>query len=59
MRILAISGGGNIGADQFQPDAITTTAYLQAAADAGADSILTKPFQRSELLAKVSELAEN
>jgi len=55
-RILAISGGGNFRPDEYKPDAITTTAYLKAAADSGADSILTKPFERAELLSTVRRL---
>ena len=50
VKIVAISGGGNFGLDSYQPNAITTTAFLQAAADAGADRILTKPFERAELI---------
>ncbi len=56
MKILAISGGGNFGLDSYKPEAITTTAYLQAAADAGADWVLTKPFDRTELLDCVQQL---
>ena len=54
--ILAISGGGNFGPIAYEPGAITTTAYLAAAEKAGADAILTKPFDRSELRAKVNQL---
>lgn len=56
VKIIAISGGGNFGPLAYQPDAITTTAYLEAAADAGADSVLTKPFQRDDLIAQVKAL---
>jgi len=55
-RILAISGGGNFGVENYRPEAITTTAYLQAATDAGADRLLTKPFERSEFLKCVRAL---
>lgn len=59
MKILAISGGGNFGLKDYKPQAITTTAYLQAAADAGADSILTKPFTRAELVELVNNLLQD
>jgi CheY-like chemotaxis protein len=58
VRILAISGGGNFGPISYEPGAITTTAYLAAAEKAGADAILTKPFDRSELRAQVQQLLE-
>lgn len=58
VRILAISGGGNFGPISYEPGAITTTAYLAAAEKAGADVILTKPFDRSELRAQVQLLLE-
>ena len=56
VRILAISGGGNFGRTGYKPEAITTTAYLQAAKMAGADGILTKPFQKAELLDSIKQL---
>ena len=58
VRILAISGGGNFGPISYEPGAITTTAYLAAAEKAGADAILTKPFNRSELRAQVKQVLE-
>ncbi len=59
IKIIAISGGGNFGITEYRPDAITTTAYLQAAADAGADRILTKPFERAELVDCVRAVLSN
>ncbi len=56
LRIIAISGGGNFGPLGYTPLAITTNAYLAAAKKSGADEVLTKPFDRQELLAVVSGL---
>lgn len=55
VRILAISGGGNFGAQSYQTGAISTTAYLAAATAAGAKVALTKPFTREKLLAAVRD----
>lgn len=55
MRILAISGGGNFGAQSYQTGAISTAAYLAAATAAGAKLALTKPFTREKLLTAVQE----
>lgn len=55
-RIVAISGGGNFGPLQYQPEAITTSAYLAAATEAGADAVLTKPFDKDEILGVVNGL---
>lgn len=49
-RIVAISGGGNYGAAEYRPKAITTTAYLTAAQHAGAHAVLTKPFETDDVL---------
>ena len=46
VRVMAISGGGRVGAE----------AYLSSARTLGADAILAKPFGREELLQKVSAL---
>jgi DNA-binding response OmpR family regulator len=56
VRIIAISGGGNFGPLSHEPGAITTQAYLAAAAKVGADAVLTKPFDKSDLLAAVRRL---
>ena len=55
-RIVAISGGGNFGPLDYHPEAITTTAYLAAAKQAGADEVLTKPFDKADLLAVLKRL---
>jgi two-component system, chemotaxis family, chemotaxis protein CheY len=55
-RIIAVSGGGNFGPQSYKSEAITTTAYLAAAAAAGADIVLTKPFDRKTLLDAVYRL---
>ena len=55
-RIIAISGGGNLAAAGYAPGAITTIAYLAAAAKVGADAVLTKPFERQELIDLVNLL---
>lgn len=55
-RIVAISGGGNFGPIAYQPEAITTSAYLAAATQAGADAVLTKPFDKDVLLETVRRI---
>lgn len=55
IRIIAISGGGNFGPQAYQPEAVTTNAYLAAARELGAHAILRKPFNRSELLAVIEQ----
>lgn len=50
VRIVAISGGGNFGVTEYKPEAITTTAYLTAAKIAGAQAVLTKPFETKDLI---------
>ena len=56
VRIVAISGGGGVQPLSYKPGAITTTAYLAAAKEVGADRIFTKPFDREELIKAVDEL---
>jgi CheY-like chemotaxis protein len=56
MRIIAISGGGNFGLSAYQPEAISTSAYLAACKAAGADGTLAKPFETAELRALMERL---
>jgi CheY-like chemotaxis protein len=56
IRIIAISGGGGVQPVEYVPEAITTTAYLAAAKEAGADMVFTKPFERKDLIDAVDEL---
>lgn len=55
LPVIVISGGGNIAPKDYEPGAISTSAYLASAAKAGAARTLTKPFNRQELLSAVSE----
>ena len=55
-RVIVISGGGNVAPTDYQPSAISTSAYLASADAAGADVTLTKPFERAEILNAVNEL---
>ena len=54
--IIVISGGGNVAPMDYEPGAISTSAYLASASNAGADRTLTKPFERQELVKVVDEL---
>ena len=56
IRIIAISGGGGAQPLEYAPEAISTTAYLAAAKEAGADMVFTKPFERKDLIEAVDEL---
>ena len=56
IRIIAISGGGGVQSTEYAPEAITTTAYLAAAKEAGADMAFTKPFERDDLIQAVDDL---
>jgi DNA-binding response OmpR family regulator len=55
-KIIVMSGGGNIAPLEYEPAAITTSAYLASAAAVGADLTLTKPFDRDELVKAAKEL---
>jgi YesN/AraC family two-component response regulator len=54
VRVVAISGGGNFGSNEYKPNAITTTAYLTAAQGAGAHAVLTKPFETRDVLQAIN-----
>ena len=56
IRIIAISGGGSVKSTEYVPDAISTTAYLAAAKEAGADMVFPKPFERKDLIQAVDDL---
>ena len=56
VRIIAISGGGNIGLSAYRPESISTSAYLAACSAAGADRVLPKPFETAELRAMIAGL---
>lgn len=57
-RILVISGGGNVAPASYEPGAISTTAFLSSAKNAGADQTMTKPFDRQELMRIIGELLD-
>ena len=59
IQVIAISGGGSFGFHSYKPDAIKTHAYLAAAREAGADEILTKPFDMNDLLGAVRRRLPN
>jgi CheY-like chemotaxis protein len=56
--IIVISGGGNVAPMDYEPGAISTSAYLASATRAGANRTLTKPFERQELLDVVRALLD-
>ncbi len=58
VKIIAVSGGGNMAPLEYAPDAIMTNAYLAAAEKIGADVHFTKPIERKELLQAIQELLE-
>lgn len=53
IRVIAISGGGGLGPLSMKPDALSTHAFIAAARDAGAEEVLTKPFDMEDLLSAV------
>ena len=57
-RIIVMSGGGKTAPEPYEPDAIKTRSYLASASGAGADSTLTKPFDRNEILRMVQKLLD-
>ena len=59
VKVIAISGGGNFGSTAYKPNAIATSAYLEAASNAGADFVLTKPFEVQVLLDAIEAVMTN
>lgn len=59
IRVIAISGGGSFGPLAYKPEAISTHAYLAAAREAGAQEVLTKPFDLTDLLGAIRRLLPN
>ena len=55
-KIIVMSGGGNTGPTEYEPSAISTSAYLASAEALGADMTLTKPFDRDEIIKAAREL---
>ncbi len=55
LAIVAISGGGNFGLSEYQPDAISTKSYLAASTAAGADAVIAKPFETREIYAQINK----
>jgi CheY-like chemotaxis protein len=58
-KFIAISGGGGVNVKDYQPGAISTSAYLVAAKEAGADKILTKPFNKKDLIDAINALEQS
>lgn len=56
IKIIVISGGGNVSPSEYEPAAIKTSAYLASATEVGADMTLTKPFDRKEIVNAVKQL---
>jgi DNA-binding NarL/FixJ family response regulator len=50
VRLIGISGGGTFGASAYKPGAVSTQAYLTAAREAGANAVLSKPFDLMALV---------
>jgi CheY-like chemotaxis protein len=55
-RIIAISGGDNMGLASYRPEAISTHAYLAACLHAGAHATLAKPFETDELRGLIDQV---
>ena len=58
LPVIVISGGGNVAPMEYEPGAISTSAFLASAAKAGASCTLTKPFNRQELVSAVNNLLD-
>lgn len=58
LPVIVISGGGNVAPASYEPGAISTSAFLASAQQAGAERTLTKPFERREILGVIKELLQ-
>lgn len=56
IKIIVMSGGGNVAPLDYEPSSVSTTAYLASADAAGADLTITKPFDRAALVKAAREL---
>jgi CheY-like chemotaxis protein len=55
--IIAMTGGGQFGLDEYRPQALATQAFLEAARKAGANGVLAKPFEVQQLRNLVAQVA--
>ena len=56
IKIIAISGGGQISPENFKPESETTLDILKAAKQAGASITMTKPFKTNEFIEELINL---
>ena len=58
-RIIAITGGGRHGPLDYKPGTIVTDVYRELGRKAGADAVLSTPFDRAEVIDLVRSLLRN